>query len=98
MNDKTASDVLLFTQDMMLAVLEERWGDLIEMQSVQDGMLKSLFATDSGFFEQQKEQLFEVQRLNQEIIIEADKHKADIANTLRKMSQGKAKMDAYQSV
>ena len=98
MVDKTASDVLLFTQDMMLAVLEERWDDLIEMQSVQDRMLKDLFAATQEFSEQQKEQLFEVQRLNQEIISEADKHKADIANTLRKMSQGKAKINAYQSV
>lgn len=98
MVDKTASEVLLFTQDMMLAVMEERWDDLIEMQSVQDGMLKDLFAATQEFSEQQKEQLFEVQRLNQEIISEADKHKADIANTLRKMSQGKAKINAYQSV
>lgn len=98
MVDKTASEVLLFTQDMMLAVMEERWDDLIEMQSVQDRMLKDLFAATQEFSEQQKEQLFEVQRLNQEIISEADKHKADIANTLRKMSQGKAKINAYQSV
>ncbi len=97
MVDKTASDVLLYTQDMMLAVIDERWDDLIKMQFVQNTMLKNLFAADMVFSEQQKQDLFEVQRLNQEIITEAGKHKADIANELRKMHQGKVKVDAYQS-
>lgn len=97
MMDNTASAVLLYTQDMMLAVIEERWDDLIEMQSIQDAMLQKLFTVNNGFSEQQKEDLFEVQRLNQEIVREVEKRKGDIANELRKMRRGKDKIGTYLS-
>jgi hypothetical protein len=96
--DNTASAVLLYTQDMMLAVIEERWDDLIEMQSVQDAMLHKLFAVNNGFSVQQKEDLFEVQRLNQEIVREVEAHKGFIASELRKMHRGKDKIGSYLSL
>lgn len=98
MANQSVLDVLSLTQDMMVCVIDGRWDELIEMQLEQDQMIKNLFSDGERLFlDWEKENLFEVQRLNQEIITEADKHKADIANELRKMHQGKVKVDAYQS-
>ena len=98
-NQITPSDVLSFTEDMMLSSIEERWDDLIEMQEKQGLMIRGLFSNDSRLFsEKEKQNLFEVQRLNQEIFNAAELHKADIATKLREMRQGKSKAGAYQSI
>lgn len=90
-------DVLSLTQDMMLCVLEDRWDELIEMQLKQDRMIKGLFSdTERLFLDKEKEGLFEVQRLNQEISNAAEVHKTEIASKLRGMRQGKSKAGAYQ--
>ena len=93
------SAVLLYTQDMMMAIIERRWDDLSVMQRRQDQMLRSLFSiVEVSFSEQEKDDLLEVQRLNQEIILAVENHKADIANKLREMQQGKNKASAYSSL
>ena len=98
-NQITPADVLSFTEDMMLSSIEERWDDLIEMQDKQDLMIRGLFSNDSRVFsEKEKQNLFEVQRLNQEILNAVELHKADIATKLREMRQGKSKAGAYQSI
>lgn len=98
MTDKTVSDVLLHTEDMMLAVIEARWGDLASMQVIQDKMLKALFSVAGAvFLEKERKDFIEVQRLNQDILNAVESCKADIAAELRAMRQGKAKAGAYQS-
>jgi len=93
------SFVLSFTEDMMLSAIEERWDDLIEMQLKQDQMLRDVFAdTNRMFVDQEKLNLFEVQRLNKEILNAAERCKADVAGKLREMQQGKSKVGAYQSL
>lgn len=98
MPDKTVSDILTFTQDMMLLVIEAQWDALAEMQSQQDAMLRKLFSDSSVVFsEHQKGELVEVQHLNKQMSDAAEIHKMDIVNELRSMRQGKAKANAYQS-
>ena len=93
------SEVLSFTQDMMLVVLEQQWEDLPDMQGKQDKMLKTLFSNKGRVFTaEEKEALFEVQRLNKEILNAAERCKADVAGKLREMQQGKSKVGAYQSL
>jgi len=95
----SVSVVLSYTQDMMLVVLEQQWEDLLDMQLKQDEMLKALFSNkDPDFTAQEKDDLFEVQRLNQEILTAAESHKTEIASKLRDMRQGKTKAGAYQSL
>ncbi len=99
MADQDVLDVLSFTQDMMVCVLEGCWDDLIEMQLKQDQMIKVLFSdTKRSFLDRDKENLFEVQRLNQEILNAAELHKAEIASKLRDMRQGQTKAGAYQAL
>jgi len=99
MTDHSVSDVLLFTQDMLLLVIEEQWDQLMEMQVQQDKMLRQLFAAaDPMFSKQEKEDLLEVQRLNQEVLKAAEVYRTDIAAELRSMRQGQAKASAYQSL
>ncbi len=96
--NKTAA-VLAYTQDMMLAAIEEHWDELREMQSNQDAMLQALFSVAGLILsEVEQEELFEVQRLNQEILAAAEAYKGDIASELREMRQGKAKASAYQAL
>ena len=95
----SVSAVLSYTQDMMMVVLEQQWEALLEMQLKQDEMLKSLFLSKSpDFTAQEKDDLFEVQRLNQEILTAAEAHKTEVASKLRDMRQGKAKAGAYQAL
>jgi len=95
----SVSAVLSYTQDMMMVVLEQQWEALLEMQLKQDEMLKALFSgKDPGFTAQEKDDLFEVQRLNQEILTAAELHKTEIASKLRDMRQGKTKAGAYQAL
>ena len=96
-NQITPAEVLSFTEDMMLSSIEERWDDLINMQEEQNQMIRGLFS-DNGrvFSDQEKQNLFEVQRLNQEILNAAGLHKAEIAGKLRDMKQGKSKAGVYQ--
>lgn len=95
---ETVSDVLLHTQDMMLAAIEARWDDLANMQIIQDEMLKALFSVaEMVFLEKERKDFIEVQRLNQDILNAVEGCKADIAAELRAMRQGKAKAGAYQS-
>jgi len=93
------SDILSFTQDMMLVVLEQQWEDLPDMQGKQDKMLKTLFSNKGRVFTaEEKEALFEVQRLNKDILIAAETSKDEVAIKLRGMRQGKSKAGAYQSL
>ena len=95
----SVSTVLSYTQDMMLVVLEQQWEDLLDMQLKQDEMLKALFSSkDPNFTAQEKDDLFEVQRLNQEILTAAEVHKTEVASKLRDMRQGKTKASAYQAL
>jgi len=99
MVDQCVLDVLSFTQDMMVCVLEDRWDELIQMQLKQDRMIKDLFSDGERLFlDKEKENLFEVQRLNQEILNAAELHKAEIASKLRELRQGKTKAGAYQAL
>lgn len=99
MKESLVSDVLLHAQDMMMAIIEQRWDALAEMQQELDHMLRALFATtDVPFSEQEKNDLVEVQRLNQEIIMAVASHKADLATQLREIQQGKSKVGAYQAL
>ena len=92
-------DVLSLTQDMMVCVIDEHWGELIEMQLKQDQMINHLFSDAKRLFlTEEKENLLEVQRLNQEILNAAAVHKTEIASKLRDMRQGKTKAGAYQSL
>jgi hypothetical protein len=99
MADQGVFEVLSLTQDMMVCVIDGRWDELIEMQLEQDQMIKNLFS-DAGrlFLKEEKENLFEVQRLNQEILNAAELHKTEIASKLSDMRQGKSKAGAYQSL
>jgi len=93
------SEVLSFTQDMMMVVLEQQWDVLPDMQGKQDEMLKALFLDKAYVFTaEEKEALFEVQRLNKDILIAAEAFKAEIAAKLRGMRQGKSKAGEYQSL
>lgn len=84
---------------MMMVVLDRQWSVLFKMQAKQDEMLKKLFVGDKSVFSsQQKDDLFEIQRLNQEILKAAEEGKADIANSLRGLHLGKSKASAYQSL
>ncbi len=95
----SVSTVLSYTQDMMLVVLEQQWEALLDMQVKQDEMLKALFSSkDPNFTAQEKDDLLEVQRLNQEILTAAELHKAEIATKLCDMRQGKTKASAYQAL
>jgi len=99
MIENPVSDVLLHTQDMLMLIIEQRWDDLSVMQKRQDQMLRGLFSVaDVSFSEQQKDDLVEVQRLNREIIMAVDSHKADLADQLRELQQGKSKVKAYRAV
>ena len=99
MVDQGVLDVLSLTQEMMLCVLEERWDELIEMQLKQGQMIRDLFSDGERLFlDNEKENLFEVQRLNQEIINATECHKTGIASKLRDMRQGKTKARAYQTL
>ena len=98
MADQSVLDVLSLTQDMMVCVIDGRWDELIEMQAEQDQMIKNLFSDGERILlDWEKENLFEVQRLNQEISNAVELHKTEIASKLRDMRQGKTKADAYQS-
>lgn len=91
--------VLSHTQDMVMVVLEQQWDVLLDMQLQQDEMLKTLFSAESlSFTEQEQQDLFEVQRLNTEILTAAEANKAEIAGKLRNMHQGKSKTGAYQAL
>ena len=82
-----------------MVVLEQQWETLLDMQLKQDEMLKALFSSnDPHFTVQEKDDLFEVQRLNQEILTAAELYKTEIASKLRDMRQGKTKAGAYQSL
>ena len=99
MADLSVLDVLSLTQDMMVCVIDGRWDELIEMQLEQDQMIKHLFSDGERLFlDWEKENLFEVQRLNQEILNAAELHKTEIASKLRDMRQGQTKAGAYQSL
>ena len=90
---------MAFTQDMMLAVIEQRWNGLMEMQLKQDEMLQELFSEPEVLLsEAEQDDLLEVQRLNQAILIAAEATKSDIAKELRTMRQGKAKANIYQAL
>ncbi len=92
-------EVLSLTQDMMVCVIDGRWDELIEMQLEQDQMIKNLFSdAERLFLNKEKENLFEVQRLNQEISNAAELHKTEIASKLRDMRQGKTKAGVYRSL
>ena len=91
----SVSAVLSYTQDMMMVILEQQWEALLEMQLKQDEMLKALFSSkDPNFTVQEKEDLFEVQRL----LNAAELHKTEVASKLRDMRQGKTKAGAYQAL
>lgn len=93
------SDVLSYTQDMMMAVIEEDWERLLEMQGEQDQMIRQLFADTARIFSgDEKKDMLEVQRLNQEILSATEAQKFEIADKLRDMKQGKSKAEVYQSV
>ena len=93
------SNVLLHTQDMMVVVIEARWDDLSVMQGTQDLMLRALFSVaDVSFSEQERNDLVEVQRLNQEIIMAVASHKTGLAVQLRDIQQGKSKVSAYRAL
>ncbi|GEM_PF-6614260 len=95
----SVASVLSFTQDIMMVVLEQQWDVLLDMQLKQDEMIKELFADQTASFTaQEQEDLFEVQRLNQQILQEAELHKAELAHQLRDMKQGKSKTGAYQAL
>lgn len=99
MSTKNTSSVLALTQDMMLVVIEQRWDVFMDMQIRQDEMLRQLFAeTDLGLSDAEQADLFEVQRLNQEILQAAESHKSDIATEIRAIKQGKSKASAYQAL
>lgn len=95
----SVSAILSYTQDMMMVVLEQQWDILLDMQLKQDAMIKALFSSaETIFTEQDKQDLFEVQRLNQQILTAAEANKADVASKLRGMHQGKSKAGAYQAL
>jgi len=95
----SVASVLSFTQDMMMVVLEQHWDVLLDMQLKQDEMIKGLFADQTvRFTDQEQEDLFEVQRLNQQILQAAELHKSEVAHQLRDMKQGKSKTGAYQAL
>jgi len=95
----SVASVLSFTQDMMMVVLEQHWDVLLDMQLKQDEMIKELFADKAvSFTGQEQEDLFEVQRLNQQILEAAELHKSEVAHQLRGMKQGKSKTGAYQAL
>lgn len=99
MEDTIVSDILLHTQDMMVSVIEGRWDAFVEMQLQQDQMIRHLFSdADRVFLESEKEALFEVKRLNKDMLIAAEACKAEIAAELRKMRQGQSKAKAYQAL
>lgn len=67
--NRNSPDLLLHTQEMMLTATEGRWDDLMNMQLTQDKMLKTLFSTTHiTFFDLAKNNLDEIQRLNQNIL------------------------------
>ncbi len=81
-----------------MAIIEQRWDDLLELQAQQDKMLKALFSVANvSFSEQEQEDLLEVQRLNQEVIAAVQEHKAELGSQLRGLQQGKSKVGAYRS-
>ncbi len=95
----TVSSVLSYTQDMMMVVLEQQWDIFEDMQRKQDEMIKGLFVNqDASFTAQEQEDLFEIQRLNQQMIQIAEEHKAEAAHKLRELRQGKSKTGAYQAL
>ncbi len=95
----TVDKVLAFTQEMMLAVIDEQWDTLLEMQSQQDQMFKQLFEPEPPeFTEQERRDLLEIQRLNQDIQLAADQYKSELSEELRSLKKGKAKVSAYQSL
>ena len=95
----SVAGILSHTQDMVMVVLEQQWDILLDMQLQQDEMLRSLFLGDDPVFTAKEQQdLFEVQRLNQQILEAAESHKAEVAGKLREMHQGKSKAGAYQSL
>jgi hypothetical protein len=72
-NKKSPDLLLLHTQKMMLTAIEGRWDDLMRMQLVQDKMLKILFSkANITFSELAKNNLSEIQRLNQNILDETN--------------------------
>ena len=84
---------------MMMVVLEQQWEALSGMQVKQDEMLKALFSgKHPKFTAQEKDDLFEVQRLNHEILNATELQKSEIASKLRDLRQGKSKASAYQSL
>jgi hypothetical protein len=92
-------DVLSLTQDMMLCVIDGCWDELIEKQLDQDQMIRNLFFdAERLFLKEEKENLFEVQRLSQEILNAAELHKTEIASKLRDMRQGKTNAGVYRSL
>jgi len=97
--DIVVSDVLLHTQNMMVSVIEGGWEEFREMQLQQDQMIRDLFSdADRVFLESEKDELLEVKRLNQDILLAAESCKADIASELLKMRQGQSKAKAYQAL
>ena len=85
---RNSPDLLLHTQDMMIAAIEERWDDLIDMQLTQDKMLKALFSTTYiTFFDLAKNNLGEIQRLNQNILSLAQNRTTSVTEELVKVSQ-----------
>jgi len=82
-----------------MVVLEQHWDVLLDMQLKQDEMIKELFTDQAvSFTDQEQEDLFEVQRLNQQILEAAELHKSEVAHQLRDMKQGKSKTGAYQAL
>jgi len=95
----SVSTILSYTQDMMMVVIEQHWDVFLDMQLKQDEMLRALFA-DKGddFSVEEKADLVEVQRLNQEILSSAEAYKSEVASKLHDMRQGKSQIDAYQAL
>jgi len=99
MSNQNVQEILSFTEDMMLAVIEQRWDALSDMLSQQDRMLRNLFSEQQQpFSETENKHLLTVHRLYQEILVAAKNHRSEIAHELKKIRQGKTQITSYQSM
>jgi len=93
----SAADILVFTQDILVAVIAEQWDDLAALQQEQSQMLRDFFSDAVVASEADKVNFIEVQRLNKEILVAVERYKSELATELRGIKVGRLKVGSYQS-
>ncbi len=96
---ESVSNALEITQDMLLGAIENAWDRVADLQHKQDALLRQIFTDSIAFLSTEDlDQIYEIQRLNREILNAAQEHREQLGQQIRTLHQGQNQAKAYRSI